>query len=216
MVDDARELAEVLNERHGKTPLVVGHSWGSALGVVLASRSPELICGFVGTGQLIEIQENYKRSHAYVVQKLGKKALTVEPPLDNIEEFLQFVPTMAQSGAMLHGLTWEEFGAVVQASPIALEPSEMDGADQMLSFGMLGADLFELDLTNTARFDVPIQLILGRHDYNTPSSLAAEWLEGVSAPAKDLVWLESSAHFPHVEEPAAFAEAIRGWTDTCR
>jgi pimeloyl-ACP methyl ester carboxylesterase len=45
---------------------------------------------------------------------------------------------------------------------------------------------------------------LGRYDYNTPSPLAAEYLDRLRAPLKELVWFERSAHFPFVEQPERF------------
>jgi pimeloyl-ACP methyl ester carboxylesterase len=52
--------------------------------------------------------------------------------------------------------------------------------------------------------DVPVFFFLGRHDFNTPSQLAAEYLERLDAPLKRLVWFEHSAHFPFFEEPDFF------------
>jgi pimeloyl-ACP methyl ester carboxylesterase len=59
-------------------------------------------------------------------------------------------------------------------------------------------------------FDVPIFFFLGRYDHNTPSQLAAGYLERLQAPIKELVWFEGSAHFPFLEEPARFhSEMLR-------
>jgi pimeloyl-ACP methyl ester carboxylesterase len=60
------------------------------------------------------------------------------------------------------------------------------------------------------QFDVPVVFFLGRFDYNTPSKLAAEYLERIEAPRKSMVWFEESAHFPFLEEPQRFrAELLR-------
>ncbi|NNM33858.1 MAG: hypothetical protein HKO53_12365 [Gemmatimonadetes bacterium] len=52
--------------------------------------------------------------------------------------------------------------------------------------------------------DIPVFFFLGRYDLNTPSSLAAAYLDSLSAPVKGLVWFENSAHFPFWTESAAF------------
>jgi pimeloyl-ACP methyl ester carboxylesterase len=50
MVRDGVELAELLRKKLGKEKLVlVGHSWGSILGVFMAKGRPELFYAFVGT-----------------------------------------------------------------------------------------------------------------------------------------------------------------------
>jgi pimeloyl-ACP methyl ester carboxylesterase len=59
-------------------------------------------------------------------------------------------------------------------------------------------------------FEVPVFFFLGRHDYNTPSSIAATYLGRLRAPLKGLVWFEQSAHFPFFEEPLRFhTEMVR-------
>jgi pimeloyl-ACP methyl ester carboxylesterase len=61
-----------------------------------------------------------------------------------------------------------------------------------------------------SRLKVPVFFFLGRHDYNTPSRLAAAYLERLDAPLKELVWFEQSAHFPFFEEPGRFhSEMVR-------
>jgi pimeloyl-ACP methyl ester carboxylesterase len=54
------------------------------------------------------------------------------------------------------------------------------------------------------KVDVPVFFFLGRHDFNTPSQLAAQYLDRLDAPLKRLVWFEKSAHFPFFEEPDRF------------
>jgi pimeloyl-ACP methyl ester carboxylesterase len=54
------------------------------------------------------------------------------------------------------------------------------------------------------QIDIPVFFFLGRHDYNTPSSLAAEYLDRLRAPKKYLIWFEESAHFLFYEETGKF------------
>lgn len=57
---------------------------------------------------------------------------------------------------------------------------------------------------------VPVFLLLGRHDRQVSSALAAEYFERLEAPDKELVWFENSAHSPPFEEPDRFnAEIVR-------
>ena len=58
-------------------------------------------------------------------------------------------------------------------------------------------------------FPMPVFLLLGRHDWQTPSTLAAEWLDTLRAPHKQVVWFEHSAHSPVTDEPDRFAEVLR-------
>jgi pimeloyl-ACP methyl ester carboxylesterase len=51
---------------------------------------------------------------------------------------------------------------------------------------------------------IPVYLCLGRHDYEVPSVLAAQYFEMLQAPWKRLVWFENSAHLPNTEEKDKF------------
>ena len=44
-------------------------------------------------------------------------------------------------------------------------------------------------------------MLMGRHDYTTPSQPIADWLDRVEAPFKRGVWFERSAHMIPWEEP---------------
>ena len=57
--------------------------------------------------------------------------------------------------------------------------------------------------------DVPVVITQGRHDYNTPSAIAKEWFDALSAPAKKWVWFENSAHSPDVEEPEKWSAVLK-------
>jgi pimeloyl-ACP methyl ester carboxylesterase len=59
MVADGVEVLEFLTRELGASKvLLVGHSWGSALGVHLLKRCPDLISAFVGTGLLVHGRRN--------------------------------------------------------------------------------------------------------------------------------------------------------------
>jgi pimeloyl-ACP methyl ester carboxylesterase len=59
------------------------------------------------------------------------------------------------------------------------------------------------------KLDLPVWFFAGRRDYTTPSALVAGFVAKLEAPRKELVWFESSAHFPFLEEPTRFAAEMR-------
>jgi pimeloyl-ACP methyl ester carboxylesterase len=64
------------------------------------------------------------------------------------------------------------------------------------------------DLSTIGRLEVPLLLLLGRHDVNVSSEVAAEWFASVRAPAKRLVWFERSAHHLTSEEPGKLLHTL--------
>jgi pimeloyl-ACP methyl ester carboxylesterase len=57
-------------------------------------------------------------------------------------------------------------------------------------------------------FKTPMVFLLGRHDWQVPSVLAASYFGRMAAPHKRLVWFEHSAHNPPFEEPAQFNRTL--------
>ena len=74
MVQDGVELAELLSKRLQKEKIVlVGHSWGSTLGVFMVKARPELFHAFVGTGQVADPARNYAVAYAALVEKASRE-----------------------------------------------------------------------------------------------------------------------------------------------
>jgi pimeloyl-ACP methyl ester carboxylesterase len=69
------------------------------------------------------------------------------------------------------------------------------------------------DLVGTIpRLDVPIVMAQGRLDQVAPSEAAQRFHDSLTAPSKQLVWFERSAHTPHLEEPAKFRDLLMNVT----
>ncbi len=56
--------------------------------------------------------------------------------------------------------------------------------------------------------DIPVFFFAGRHDYDTPHELVAQYFPMILAPEKGLLWFERSAHFPFYEEPELFNQTL--------
>ena len=58
MAADGVELAEFLKQHLGVEKIVImGHSWGSILGVRMAQMRPDLFSAYIGTGQVVNLRE---------------------------------------------------------------------------------------------------------------------------------------------------------------
>jgi len=70
MVQDGVELAKLLQESlHKPKIILVGHSWGSVLGILMAKAQPNLFYAFVGTGQVADEARNYTVAYEELLKK---------------------------------------------------------------------------------------------------------------------------------------------------
>jgi len=96
MAQDGLEVAEFLRTRLHKDKIVlVGHSWGSILGINMIKQRPDLFAANVGTGQVVNLQKNEALNYAHVLaqsqaahnQRALKDLASIgPPPCDNIRK----------------------------------------------------------------------------------------------------------------------------------
>lgn len=220
--DDAVELIELLGKRYGKRKVVLmGHSWGSVVGLSVAVKRPDLLYAYVGVGQGIDFREGERAGMAWTRAKaLAAGDKETVAAIDALAPYPQGEFTIAKADG------WRKYaipyGSLMYAKPdlnlyfqtprLSPEYSEADrkawGQGSAFSVTTLWPRLADVSFMKVKTMDVPLVFLLGRHDYTVPSPVAARWFGQVEAPSKKLVWLEHSAHMPMVEEPGHFFAAL--------
>lgn len=223
-IEDGFALTEYLRERFGQEKIyLVGESWGSALGVMLAARYPEFYHALVGTGQMVDFLEtellDYEKAMEIArargdAEKLAKLEQNGPPPYSSAEvtfksmEYLNYLSSYMSANSAITGGGYQTFRDIF--SP---EYSVIDKLNYILglaaTFGQVYPQLYGVDLRmECPRVDVPTYFFLGRHDINAPTALAQEYLESLKAPRKGLIWFEHSGHSPWINESEKFAEEL--------
>ena len=217
MTSDAEELVRYLMNRYNKKKIfLLGHSWGSALGVQLSQRHPEWFYAYIGVGQIANALEGEKMDYDWVLA-----AARADHNADAVRELEALAPypgqptvprvTVERKWSMFYGgLTYGRKNFAYDANAWTLSPDytdhDLDSVDagSLLSVTHLLGAMASIDFDSVTRFRCPIFLLEGRHDYTVSSELAASWLAHIQAPQKKLVWFENAAHMPMQEEPGRF------------
>ncbi|AKI99591.1 hydrolase, alpha/beta fold family [Archangium gephyra] len=220
-VSDASELLELLTTRFSQQKVfVVGHSWGSILGVLLAQRRPERIHAYVGTGQQVNFLENDTVCHlrAYELamrygdyRALARLARIGPPPYTGRDMAQRYLTLYSLAGrhAGRRGLLPELFSSVLTAPEYSLRDKVHFFLGMRETFPRVYPQLAGLDLeSQVPRLEVPVWFLLGREDYVTPSELAVRYFDKLEAPRKTLLWFEHSGHSPPFEEPGRFNDIL--------
>ncbi|HSR65245.1 MAG TPA: alpha/beta hydrolase, partial [Xanthomonadaceae bacterium] len=205
-----------LRKRYGKRKLIlVGHSWGTIVGMQAALRRPDLFAAYVGIGQVIDTRENERISYDYAVRQAKahandaalKELATIAPyPGDTpiTRERIIIARKWAQYyGGMSAFRTDSKYyfdGLLLSPDYEAADACAIDKGS-LATLGRVLPEFLAVDFRGIRRFPIPVVMFLGRHDYTTPSAPTAEWLAGVDAPYKQAVWFEHAAHMIPWEEP---------------
>jgi pimeloyl-ACP methyl ester carboxylesterase len=223
LVADTIELTEHLTQRFSRPKLiVVGHSWGSVLGLMAVQRRPDLFSAFVSTGLIANFAEGQQVAYRFLLAESRRrgntKALTElnslgSPPwagTEGIAKWGRCAHWLGEFGALWHSS--EKFdrvgwmlASIEYSWPEKLRFNRAAGR----SFGLLYADLLSVNLSETVpRVEVPVFFAEGRHDRMAPAEVAERYFTSLIASRKELVWFENSAHFPQWEERARFHEFL--------
>lgn len=213
IVADGLEVAEHLRGKSGGDRLIVlGHSWGSAVGAHLVARCPDLFVAFVATGLLVDFDQNEVANHA--------RLLALSAAAQNAEALAALSalagPSYATPDAVrihrewadkLAGGTGDTPAPRFTARPVNLTDTDRQAAADGFRFSVdtLFADLCAIDLrTLGPRFEVPMFCFMGTHDQQTPYALAERYFGEIDAPDKAFVPIEGCHHFAHINRADVF------------
>jgi proline iminopeptidase len=220
MIADAEEMAAWARKEFGKDKIfVLGHSYGSYLGLQLAKRHPEWLYAYIGVCQLIDGPDSERRGWRFAMDAARRAGNTeavsaleaIAPygvagqtiPIKNIYVERKWVGYYG--GLMAYRRDNSADGDLAELSP--------DYTDQEIGHIWDGnkfatpyllPEVVALNLTTINKLSVPLILFEGSHDRTVNSEVAAAWLDSVKAPEKQLVWFEHSGHMPMTEERGKF------------
>ena len=212
---DAIAVAEWTRAHLGARKIVVmGVSWGTILGLHLASRRPDLVAAYVGTGQFVSGPRGEKLGYDLALgaaRARGDSAAVAElekagpPPYTRFEDFIvrqKYVNPPGEPPSPEEKAAIAEAGKLLAASPpadarwVARDLPQVDGikaflATQEAAFRETNAfDAESLGLS----FKVPMFFFQGENDWNTPTPLVSEYVGRLEAPHKQLVILPGADH----------------------
>ena len=221
LISDAHELTLWLRQRFAQEKIyLVGHSWGSALGVLAVGRRPELYHAYVGFGQVVNMREGERISYEWALARAQEardsrsvaKLKAIGPPPysgDLRSKVIAQRKILGKYGGELYGSRYGGFFVLLACLLKAREYSWRDRINVFrgifASMRLLWPQILSINLMGQApELRVPVYFLEGRHDYEAPSALVEQYYQAVRAPSKTLVWFENSAHFVNTEEPDAF------------
>lgn len=232
IVEDTRELSEHLLARFGQQKLLlVGHSWGSVVGLLVVQRHPQLYRAFISTGQMVSMAEGGRIAHAALSAHAAERG-----EREAMADLARIGPPPYQGeGRKDSQATWlrwlQHFGGTWHAATPRFEPVRWMLAapeyawPEKLAFTSAAERSFDALLPELAAFDlrlrvpelaVPVHFVVGLHDLMAPSALARQYFDRLQAPAKGWHAVDDAAHFPQWERAAHFTRIVREVSRTQR
>ena len=219
LADDGLAVTEFLCRRLQQDKVILlGHSQGSAIGLLMVRRRPERFHAYVGTGQITEMLRNEIITYATAVERARTahhtRALKMlegigAPPYPAVQTWLikqrwgvSTSPEMAAWRSLFLPL-------VLTAPTYSLREVYHAFTDVLFLPQLLYEELLAFDAQRLfTTFAVPCFIFQGDSDVFSPPALAQQYIATVAAPTKGLVLLKGGGHLALLLQPEQFLQEL--------
>ena len=217
---DGIELAQYLcTYLNKKKILLLGHSWGTHLGVEMVQRRPELFAAYIGTGQVGSWRASIQAQFSFLLAKARaandrKRAEQLEtigtPNPNDADQYFSWW-SMRNPYMPADDTKWfQELREIAKSDPqFTDEFMKTFGEGMKYSGRTTVSSMLATELpTTTHTFKVPFFVIQGKEDMVTPTSVAMKYFNVVKAPKKKLILVDHAGHFALVTHREQFLAAL--------
>ena len=227
-VDDTIALSEQLKARFGERKIyLVGHSWGSIIGLKAVQARPDLYEAYIGVGQQVNAEENDIVTYNKIIQNasnagdsktvnklkengeppykynngtttLGLKGIAYSKYLYLFSKIFTYADTAQYDGMALFGASEQNWWDKINI---------LRGMIKQVDFvypQLVGMN-FEKDIPE---IEVPVYFLIGTEDYTTNKDMAYTYFEKIIAPEKKFFWFEGMGHNNCYEDPEKFVRIL--------
>jgi pimeloyl-ACP methyl ester carboxylesterase len=230
LVADALSVLEYLSDRFGRRDIVLlGHSWGTFLGMHVLQTRPSGISSYVGVGQIANQVRSEQRMYEFALTRAkaemhednasALRELKGYPLKNNSHRDVAFVRQMARRYGFLGSNSTDvarTYNRLMETPEYGLIEIYRFLKGTLVSSATLGRQMFTNSQIQPSElrleFEIPIFFLSGQRDHFTPVDLADELLDSIKAPAKKHVIFENCGHYPNEDEPEHFIQTVRELT----
>jgi len=227
IVLDTLEISNYLRERFNKDKIyLMGHSWGTLIGIKAVYQNPELFNAYIGVAQIANQLKSEQIAFEFMLEEyrnLGNKSMVKKLEKYNIPDcnsisikYAKFrdkpmhelgIGSMREMKSVISGIflpimgnkeyTFSEKVNIWRAKSICLNKTN------------LWETMINKDLTKEiTEINIPIYFFHGIYDYTVNYTLAKEYFNIINAPIKGFYTFSNSAHSPIFEEPEKVGRII--------
>jgi pimeloyl-ACP methyl ester carboxylesterase len=225
MISDAVEVSDYLRTRFSQDRiLLLGHSWGSYLGIHVAAKAPDRFLAFVGMGQIAYQLRSEIMAHDYLVKfyrARGENAMVrrLEAASVSMESGLSAAWMRLRDAAMhkagvghtrdINSVITGIFLPVWRVRAYTLKDKINVWRGKIWSRKFFWENLLRDELSaRLTTFKLPIYFFVGQYDHTANPDLARAYFEAIDAPVKGFYVFSDSAHSPLFEQPEYATEIL--------
>lgn len=217
LVEDLVAMTDYISERLGKEKVIlIGHSYGTYIGMQAAHKAPEKYEAYIGIGQMSNQVDSEVEALNYSINQ-AQNAGNIDDisDLNGLTEKIQngdtFVPRnyIAKYGGsvrLIDNPDGDNLGILLSSEYNLLDLIRYNFGISNSQNVLLEDILKEPLPTIVTRLDLPVYFVMGEYDYMTTSKEAKKYFDMIEAKQKEFISFEQSAHYPQFEEKEKFFE----------
>ena len=214
-IADANEVIDFVRKEYNQEKVyLVGLSWGSIIGLELASQYPEKFHAYTGISQIVNIKEGQVLGKAWLQdgakndsKSLAKLKTLGDPPYYGETES-QYSDLVNKYNGFNYKDDHTDGANLVKLVSMSLISPDYQLRDIYASFVSgatfslikskdLQKEIIDTNLEGITSLKIPFYVVQGKHDKTANFDLAKNYLEQIDAPKKAFFTLEHSAHMPN-------------------
>jgi len=227
-IDDVIQITNYLRKRFKQEKIyLIGHSFGSYVGINTVYRHPELYHAYIAVAQISNQIESEKLAYNYMYEQYKSQGNT--KMIKWFEEYSVFTPEDVKkylTSSLLRDTAMHELGVgstrdmksvisglffpslrctvFTPAERINIWRGKLFAGKTSIGLSHLYFNAFE----EVPKIDIPIYFFAGAYDYTVCYSLQKEYYEQIQAPLKAFYTFHNSAHSPPFEEAEKSMEIL--------
>lgn len=229
MEDYIKDIDEVIAYLHTVYDfdklILMGFSWGSAIGSEYAKRYPENLLCYIGAGQFINYMDGFKYACSKMLQlaesnpqdlskiRAIESAFTDKPEIT--KESMAYFRKFISLGIKYISKNCKPFPMkALMTSPFLRFKEKLSVIKP--DFTLLkktNATMMTYDFRKNMSFKVPTLFVFGEEDFNCPPELLRECFENISAPEKNLEIIPECAHMCFFDQPEIFRQKVNSFME---
>lgn len=211
MTNDGVELSKYLLKHLGKQKIILtGTSWGSALGVKIVTKQPDLFYAYVGHSQIVDPIINtkfYNKVYKMAEDKKDNEALEIlnsigKPPYSRAKNaglLFRIVKKYEKANSSPVPDNWFQLSPAYDNN---IDNKNRADGDDYSFVNYVGDDKLGVQsmitsinlMRDNIEFKIPVYSIQGKEDILTPKENSKIYFDKIRAPKKEYFLLPKSAH----------------------
>lgn len=229
LINDTKTLTNYLRERFNQDKIfILGHSWGSYLGMRTIKKYPELYYAYIGIGQVSNQQKSEEMSYDFVYNKAKetnntnaiKQLEKIGRPKNGVyrnpsKSMMVERKWVSNFGGAAVGFTQKDFMRIFIMPMLTFKEYRtkdkfnyvkgMNKTQKIIWETLMNEQLNDI----VKEVKVPVYILQGVNDYQTVYSLAKSYFDSLSAPKKEFISFTNSAHMlPYNKEIDKFHDIL--------